>query len=183
MSEITRLLQQMQQGDSDAANAFASLVYSELRRIAAAKMARESPGQTLQATALVHEAWLHLGDGTFANRAHFFTVAAEAMRRILVDRARRKLAQKRGGGAERVDIEPIEIAAPSVDTDEVLAIHEALEELAALHPQKAELVKLRYFVGLSYEEAAAVLGISVTTAKREWAYARGWLHRKIIAGA
>jgi RNA polymerase sigma factor (TIGR02999 family) len=182
MSEVTRLLHRLQKGDSMAAGELAPLVYSELRRLAVAKMARERGGQTLQPTSLVHEAWLRLGDGVFANRAHFFGAAAEAMRRILVDRARRKLREKRGGNVEHVDIDDVEIAAPVGNEEETLAVNEALEQLAAHDPMKAELVKLRYFVGFSFEETAEVLGVSVTTAKREWAYARAWLHRKIMAG-
>jgi RNA polymerase sigma factor (TIGR02999 family) len=156
------------------------LVYSELRRLAAAKMSREAPGQTLQPTALVHEAWLRLGgDGQrWENRAHFFGAAAEAMRRILIDRARRKLAARHGAGAEHLDADEIEIAAPGKD-DELLAVHEALDQLAAHDARKAEVVKLRYFAGLSIDEAADVLGISAPTAKRDWTYARAWLFREI----
>jgi RNA polymerase sigma factor (TIGR02999 family) len=154
-------------------------VYAELRQMASAKMARERSGQTLQATALVHEAWLRLSDGVFQSRAHFFGAAAEAMRRILVDRARRKKASKNGGGAEHVDIEEVEIAAPLGNGDEMLAVHEALDRLAAYDSRKAELVKLRYFTGLSFEEVAEVLGISVRTAARDWDFARAWLHREI----
>ena len=137
----------------------------------------------MQATALVHEAWMRLGDGVFANRAHFFGAAASAMRQILADRARRKLAAKRGGNVVHVDIDDIEFAAPVGNEEEVLAVHEALDQLAAVHPQKAELVKLRYFVGLTFEEVADLLGISATSAKREWEYARSWLHRKITANS
>jgi RNA polymerase sigma factor (TIGR02999 family) len=183
VKDITLLLQRMQHGDAIAADELAPLVYTELRRLAAAKMAREKPGQTLQATALVHEAWLHVGEGAFDNRAHFFSAAAEAMRRILVDRARSKLSEKRGGQVEHIDLDEVEIVAPAVQAEEALAVNDALDELAALHPQMAELVKLRYFVGLSFEEAAGLLGTSVTSAKRDWAYARGWLHRKIVAAA
>lgn len=183
MNDVTRLLQAVNRGDSGAAEHLAPLVYSELRRLAAAKMAREQSGHTLQATALVHEAWMRLGQGVLANRAHFFAAAAEAMRRILVDRARRKSREKRGGGdVEHVDIDEVEIAAPAGNEEETLAVNEALDQLAAAHPQKAELVKLRYFAGLSFEEVAEIMGMSLTTAKREWAYARGWLHRKIVAG-
>jgi RNA polymerase sigma factor (TIGR02999 family) len=142
-------------------------------------MAREQPGHTLQPTALVHEAWLRLGDGVFANRAHFFAAASEAMRRILVERARRKHREKRGGGAEHVDVDDLEIAAPPGNEEESLAVDEALDRLAAHDARKAEVVKLRYFVGFSFEETAEVLGISVPTAKREWAYARAWLHQEI----
>jgi RNA polymerase sigma factor (TIGR02999 family) len=160
-------------------NNLVPLLYTELRRLAAGKMVREQPGQTLQATALVHEAWLRLGDAEFANKSHFFAAASEAMRRILVERARRKLREKRGGGATHVDLDEVEVAMPVDNEEETLAINEALDELATSHPQKAEIVKLRYFAGLTFEEVAEVLGISLTTAKREWAYARGWLHRRI----
>ena len=162
-----------------AAPELLALVYAELRRLAAAKMAREQPGQTLQASALVHEAWLRLGEGRFANRGHFFSAAAEAMRRILIERARRKQRDKRGAGAEHVDIADLEIMAPLGNEEEALAVNEALDRLAAQDLRKAEIVKLRYFIGLSFEEAAEVLGISVPTAKREWAYARAWLRREI----
>jgi RNA polymerase sigma factor (TIGR02999 family) len=178
-SEVTRLLNAAGNGDEQAGTKLLPLVYSELRRLAAAKMAREQPGLTLQPTALVHEAWLRLGDGAFENRAHFFGAAAEAMRRILVERARRKRREKRGGGAEHLDVDEIEIAAPSANDDELLAVHEALDRLAVHDPRKAELVKLRYFAGLSFEETADVLGISVPTANRDWAYARAWLHQEI----
>jgi len=156
-------------------------VYEELRRLAACKMAQEPPGQTLQATALVHEAWLRLAaqdNQTYANRTHFFAVAAEAMRRILIDRARRRRAVRRGGQAQRVDADSLEIAAPAPD-DELLALDEALERLAEHQPQKAELVKLRHFVGLTLAEAAEILGISEPTAKRYWAYTRAWLFREL----
>lgn len=154
-------------------------VYDELRRLAAARIAVERPGQTLQATALVHEAYLRLGpEQSFENRAHFYAAAAEAMRRILVDAARKRTAQKRGGDGQRIAVEPELIAAPEADADEdMLAIHEALEQLAAADPLKAELVKLRYFVGLSIDETAAVLGISASTADRHWKFARAWLKR------
>ena len=158
------------------------LLYDELRKLAAAKMAREQPGQTLQPTALVHEAWMRLGDGTFSNRAHFFAAAAEAMRRILIERARRKHREKRGGGAEHVDVDEVEIAVPLGNEEEALAVNEALDRLAAHDARKAEVVKLRYFVGLSFEETAEVLGISLRTATREWAYARDWLHQEISGG-
>ena len=166
-----------------AADQLLVLVYSELRRVAAAKMAHEAPGQTLQPTALVHEAWMRLGGDSqrWENRAHFFGAAAEAMRRILIDRARRQRAVRHGGGGEHVDVEEVEIAAPAKD-DELLAVHEALEKLAAHDARKAELVKLRYFAGLSIDEAAGVLGISAPTAKRDWAYARAWLFAQIRNG-
>jgi RNA polymerase sigma factor (TIGR02999 family) len=162
------------------------LVYDELRRLAAKKMARENPGQTLQATALVHEAWLRLGGGESAdwrNRTHFFAAAAEAMRRILIDNARRKMAARHGGEAERVefDLESLELAA-GMDVDQLLALHEALNALAAHDAVKAELVKLRFFVGLTLPEAAKALDLSEPTAKRYWAYARAWLYREITKG-
>ena len=181
MNDINHLLDTLQEGDPVAADQLLVLVYSELRRLAAAKMSREAPGQTLQPTALVHEAWLRLGgDGQrWENRAHFFGAAAEAMRRILIDRARRKLAARHGGGQERLDVDEFEIAAPTEKDDELLAVHEALDKLAAHDARKAELVKLRYFAGLSIDEAADVLGISAPTAKRDWTYARAWLFREI----
>jgi RNA polymerase sigma factor (TIGR02999 family) len=183
MSDVTRLLDAIQHGDPCASEALLPLVYAELRALARAKMAREQPGHTLQPTALVHEAWLRLGDQRFENRAHFFGAAAEAMRRILIERARRKLAARNGAGAEHVDVDDIEIAAPTTKDDELLAVHEALDRLAAHDARKAELVKLRYFAGLSIDEAADVLGISGPTAKRDWTYARAWLFREIKAGA
>ena len=176
MSDVTRLLDAIQGGDPHAGEELLPLVYAELRRLAQARMAREKPGQTLQPTALVHEAWLRLGeDARFENRAHFFSAAAEAMRRILIDRARYKLAARHGGGQERLNVDDIEIAAPIEKEDELLAIHEALDLLAAEDPGKAELVKLRFFAGLTLEEAGAVLGYSERTAKRHWAYAKAWL--------
>lgn len=157
------------------------LVYGELRRLAAQKMSRELPGQTLQATALVHEAWLRLGgenQPAWKNRAHFFAAAAEAMRRILVDNARRKNAVRHGARAEYVSLDALELAA-GMEDDLLLALHEALDRLAGHDAAKAELVKLRFFVGLTIEEAAAVLDISEPTAKRYWAYARAWLYREM----
>ena len=157
------------------------LVYEELRKLATAKMANESPNQTLQPTALVHEAWLRLTGNEnvkWDGRADFFGAAAEAMRRILIDTARRKRAQRHGGGQQRVDIADVDIAVPGKD-DELLAMDEALEKFAAVDKQKAELVKLRYFAGLSVEESAKILGISNPTAKRWWAYARAWLFDQI----
>jgi RNA polymerase sigma factor (TIGR02999 family) len=183
MSDITTVLHELSQGRAGAADELLSLVYVELRQLAAAKMVREAPGNTLQATALVHEAWLRLGDGVFANRAHFFGAASEAMRRILVERARWKLRQKRGGGAERLDVNDIEIAAPLGNEMETLAVHEALDQLAAIDPRKAEIVKLRYFVGFSFDETAKLLDISVPTAKSDWAYARAWLHQRVSTDA
>ena len=184
MSDVTQILNAIEQGDPKAADELLPLVYQELRKLAAQKMAREQPGHTLQATALVHEAWLRLGADAqpgWQNRAHFFAAASEAMRRILVERARRKHREKRGGGAEHVDLAELEIAAPLGNEEESLAVHEALDRLAAHDSRKAEVVKLRYFVGFSFEETAEVLGISVPTAKREWAYARAWLHQEIAA--
>jgi RNA polymerase sigma factor (TIGR02999 family) len=155
-----------------------SLVYEELRRLAAHKMAHEMPGQTLQPTALVHEAWLRLGaDGQppWRNRAHFFAAAAEAMRQILVERARQRTALKRGGGARCLSLDEVEIPITVADDEMLLAVDEALERFAACDPRKAELVKLRYFTGMSFEEAASVLDIAVPTAKKWWAYGRAWL--------
>ena len=179
-NDLTQLLNRLS-GERDVpADQLLPLVYAELRRVAAQKMARETPGQTLQATALVHEAWLRVGGEhqSWENRAHFFGAAAEAMRRILIDRARSKRAERHGGGMERVDVDDVEIAAPAQE-DELIAVHETIDQLAAHDAQKAELVKLRYFAGLTIEEAAEVLGISAPTAKRYWSYARAWLFRKI----
>ncbi len=181
MSDITRLLESIERGDPKAADELLPLVYGELRKLASSKMANEAAGHTLQPTALVHEAWLRLvgaGNSRFANRAHFFAAAAEAMRRILVDQARRKSALRHGGGQERVDVHQVDLASPETDT-QLLAVHEALDKLATHHPTKAELVKLRYFVGMTIAEAAEVLGISESTAKNYWAWARVWLYREI----
>ena len=182
MSDITRILDQVQHGDPKAAAELLPLVYDELRRVAAARMANGAPGHTLQPTALVHEAWLRLvghdGDAQFQNRTHFFAAAAEAMRHILIDHARRKQALRHGGGQQRVDADDLEIAAPA-DDDELLAVNDALDRLAQADPAKAELVKLRYFVGLTIEEAAAALAISEATAKRRWALAKAWLFNEI----
>jgi RNA polymerase sigma factor (TIGR02999 family) len=181
VNDVTRVLAAVQRGESGATEQLLVLVYDELRRIAAHKMAQESPDHTLQATALVHEAWLRMvGDGTprFEGRAHFFAVAAEAMRRILVDAARKKRSLKRGGAAAHVELEESHLvqAAP---VEELLAVDEALDELAAVHPTAADLVKLRYYVGMRMEEAAAALGLPLRTAGRLWAYARAWLRRKL----
>lgn len=181
MSDLTVLLERIDQGDPQAASQLLPLVYDELRSLAARKMAREAPGQTLQATALVHEAWLRLGGDRqpdWRNRAHFFAAAAEAMRRILIDNARRKQAARHGGLAEHLDLDALELAA-EMDNDQLLELHEALDRLAAHDPRKAELVKLRFFVGLTLDQTAKVLGISEPTAKRHWAYARAWLYREI----
>lgn len=181
MSDVTHLLGAIDRGDRKAAEELLPLVYEELRRLAAAKMALEAPGHTLQPTALVHEAWLRLTGNEnrrWNDRTHFFAVAAEAMRRILVDNARRKRAQRHGGGQLRVKMPEIACAVAAND-DQVLAVNEALEKFTALDKQKAELVKLRYFVGMTIEEAAEVLGISAPTAKRYWAYARAFLYEEI----
>jgi RNA polymerase sigma factor (TIGR02999 family) len=183
MGQHTLLLEQAEQGDPHAAAQLLPLVYDELRRLAAHKMAGENPGQTLQATALVHEAWLRLGGDqqpAWNNRTHFFAAAAEAMRRILIDRARRRKALRHGGDAIKLDLDVIDVAAEA-DDEQLLAMHEALDRLAAHDPGKAELVKLRFFAGLTLAEAAQVFGYSVPTAKRHWAYARAWLFREIKA--
>ena len=181
MSEVTLILHAIEQGDAQAANELLTLVYDELRRVAAHKMANEAPGHTLQPTALVYEAWLHLGgenQPTWKNRAHFFGAAAEAMRRILVDRARTKQALKRGGNLERVDLDAVELASPMPD-DELLALDEALDRLATVDTRAAEMVKLCFFVGLTQEEAAKELGVSLATAERIWGFARSWLLREM----
>jgi RNA polymerase sigma factor (TIGR02999 family) len=178
MSEVRRILSAIEQGDPKAAAQLLPLVYDELRRLAAQRLAQEKPGQTLQPTALVHEAYLRLVDGTqvqvWNSRGHFFAAAAEAMRRILVDTARRKRRPKHGGGRRRLPLEPLDLPADD-RADDLIALNDALDELARREPAKAELVKLRYFAGLSLEEAASCLGISPVTAKRYWAVARAWL--------
>jgi RNA polymerase sigma factor (TIGR02999 family) len=182
MSEVTRILSAIEQGDPSAAAQLLPLVYDELRQLAAQKLAQEKPGQTLQATALVHEAYLRLVDGEQAqpwnNRGHFFAAAAEAMRRILVEQARRRQADKRGGGRPRVDL-PEDLAAPDALSDDLLALDEALDRLERHDPDAARLVKLRYFAGLSHQETAAALGISRGAADRLWALARAWLFRQL----
>jgi len=181
MSELARIIRAIDSGDRKAGDELLPLVYQELRQLAAHKMANEAPGHTLQPTALVHEAWLRLAGNEnqrWENRAHFFGAAAEAMRRILIDNARRKRTIRHGGENERVDLEGVEITA-TADDDELLAVNEALEKFATIDKQKAELVKLRYFVGMTIEQAAEASGISVATAKRHWAYARAWLHQEI----
>ena len=182
MNDVTRILSAIEDGDPQAAEQLLPLVYDELRRLAAARLASEAPGQTLDATALVHEAYLRLvgpaNDHAFANRKHFFVAASEAMRRILVENARRKHRAKRGGKLRRVELEGDALEAPRRD-DRLLALDEALERFAAIEPAKAELLKLHAFGGLSLAAAAEVLGISATTADRWWAYARAWLRRDI----
>ena len=181
MNDATILLTAMEQGDPAAAEKLLELLYDELRRLATSKMARETPGQTLQPTALVHEAWLRLvvsNNPKFENRAHFFSAAAEAMRRILIDRARRKIRMRHGGGLERVDIEEHEIAAPG-DEEQLVAVHEALDLLAKSHPIQAEVVKLRYFAGMTNEETAEALDVSVATVKNYWTFARTWIFNEI----
>ena len=182
MSEVTRILSAIEQGDPHAAEQLLPLVYDELRKLAGQRLAREDPGQTLEATALVHEAYLRLVDVNqtqhWNSRGHFFAAAAEAMRRLLVDRARRKRSLKRGGDRARVSLAEANLAAAE-DSEEVLAVDEALAGLTAADAQAAELVRLRYFAGLSIPEAAEALGISPRSADRLWVYARAWLRRAI----
>jgi RNA polymerase sigma factor (TIGR02999 family) len=186
MTEVTRILSAIEQGDPQAASQLLPLVYDQLRALAAQKLADEHPGQTLQPTALVHEAYLRLV-GTdsppeeWEGRGHFFAAAAEAMRRILIDNARRKGSRKRGGARARVDLDASELCAPELRED-LLALDEALNRLAATEPEAARLVQLRYFAGLTLAEAAQVLGISARTADRLWTYARAWLHRALEGG-
>jgi RNA polymerase sigma factor (TIGR02999 family) len=185
MSDVTRILQSIEDGDPTAAEELLPIVYDELRRLAAAKMAQEKPGQTLQATALVHEAYLRMVDVDQArhwkSRGQFFGAAAEAMRRILVDSARRRGRRKRGGDWQRRGLDAIEPAVDSAPLD-LLALDEALDLLAAVHAQKAELVKLRFFAGLTQAQAADALQISIATADRDWNYARAWLARQLEPG-
>jgi len=178
MSDVTRILSAIEQGDPSAAEQLLPLVYDELRKLAAHKLAQEKPGQTLQATALVHEAYIRLVDVDklqhWDSRGHFFAAAAEAMRRILVDNARRHHTQKRGHGYERIDLP--ELAEPANDEQlDLLALDDALKKLQEQHPQKAQVVKLRFFAGCTLEDTAQLLGISRATAQRHWAYARAWL--------
>jgi RNA polymerase sigma factor (TIGR02999 family) len=183
MTDVTRILSAIESGDPHAAEQLLPLVYDELRKLAAQKMAQEAPGQTLQPTALVHEAYLRLVDRNrvqhWESRGHFFAAAAEAMRRILVDNARRKQSRKRGGDREQQDVDPddLPLAAPR-DPLEVLAIHEALDRLSTKSPRKAELVKLRYFLGCTMAETAQILGIAVATAEEDWTYVKAWLRRQ-----
>jgi RNA polymerase sigma factor (TIGR02999 family) len=181
MPDLTQILQSIDAGDANAAEALLPLVYEELRHLAAHKMAQEQPGQTLQPTALVHEAWLRLVSSqqpTFQNRGHFFAAAAEAMRRILIENARRKHSQKRGSGAEKINLEEVDVAARA-DDETLLLVNDALEKLALEDSRSAELIKLRFFAGLSNQEAAAALGISERSAKRYWTFARAWLYNEI----
>jgi RNA polymerase sigma factor (TIGR02999 family) len=182
MDAITQVLNAIENGDKHAAGQLLPLVYDELRKLAAQKLAQEKPGQTLQATALVHEAYVRLVDVEKAqrwnSRGHFFAAAAEAMRRILVEQARRKKAEKRGGQADRQELQESRIAAPQPDED-LLAVDEALEQLAGADPVAADLVRLRFFAGLTMQEAADILGMSVRSAQDVWAYARSWLHRRL----
>jgi RNA polymerase sigma factor (TIGR02999 family) len=180
-NDVTRILNAIHQGDSKAADELLPMVYNELRKLAGYKMAGETPGHTLQATALVHEAWMRLAgthQQTWQNRAHFFAAAAEAMRRILVEHARRKKSLKRGGESQREEFDEsaIVLTAPP---DELLAVHEALDKLAQEDPPAAELVKLRYFVGMTMEEAATAMDLAPRTAERLWSYARAWLRQEI----
>ena len=186
MSDVTGILSAIELGDPHAAEHLLPLVYDELRKLAAERVAQEKPGQTLQATALVHAAYLRLVDTEKAqhwnSRGHFFAAAAEAMRRILVEHARKRRRLKRGGDRQRLDLDALQLCVPEV-ADELLALDEALAELALKHPDKAELVKLRYFAGLTVAEAARALGISTSTADRHWTYARAWLYRWIVGDA
>ena len=181
MNDATQLLSAVEQGEPQAAEKLLELLYEELRRLATSKMAREAPGQTLQPTALVHEAWLRLvvsKNPRFENRAHFFSAAAEAMRRILIDQARSKLTVRHGGSLERVELEGQDLAGPAAD-EQLLAVHEVLGNLAKDHPVQAEVVKLRYFVGMTNEETAEALGVSVATVKNYWTFARTWIFNEI----
>jgi len=186
MNHVTQILNAVDQGDPKAAEQLLLLVYEELRQLAAQKLAQEKPGQTLQATALVHEVYLRLLDVDqpqgWNSRGHFFAAAAEAMRRILIEKARKKQRLKRGGGLQRVDLDSaaISLAQPP---DDLIALDEALTRLAQKHPEKAALVKLRYFAGLSIDESAQALGISPSTADRHWTYARAWLYRQVAGDA
>jgi RNA polymerase sigma factor (TIGR02999 family) len=181
MSEVTVILEAIQKGDPKAAEDLLPLVYEELRKLAASKLAQQPPHQTLQPTALVHEVYIRLlGDGgrSWEDRRHFFAVAAEAMRHLLVDRARRKAARRHGGGWQRVDLDSVVVASKTTD-DNILLINEALQKLTAHDATTAELVKLRFFGGLTFPQAAEVLGMSERTAKRSWTYARAWLFKEI----
>ncbi len=186
MNEVTRIINAIQQGDGQAAEELLPLIYEELRLLAAQKMSQEKPGQTLQATALVHEAYIRLvegGDQDWNSRGHFFKAAAEAMRRILVDNARRKRSLKAGGDLQRIGLDGVDLAAltlsDEIPSEDLVALDEALERLSRTDPRNAELVKLRYFAGLSLDQVAKIQGVSRRTATRWWTYARAWLHREI----
>ena len=184
MSDVTVKLEAVERGDPIAAKELFALLYAELRRNAAAKMARELPGQTLQPTALVHEAWIRLvGDQnpTFNSRAHFFHAASEAMRRILIDRARRKRTERHGGRYRRLDLDGFDAAAPEAD-EQLLAVHEVLDKLASEYPVQAQLVKLKYFAGMTNGEVAEIMGISLSTVRNYWIFARAWLLNEIRNG-
>ncbi len=180
MADVTRLLQAIEEGDGSAAEELLPLVYEDLRRLAALRMAAESPGHTLQPTALVHEAWLRIAgeDHSWQNRRHFFAAAAEAMRRILIERARRRLRVRHGGGLERFDVDAIQVPDPVRD-DQLLAVDEALAALERDDPRRAQVVKLRYFVGLTNPEVAEAMGLSLATVERDWAFAKAWLFSRI----
>lgn len=179
MSDVTRILGEIESGDPKAAEQLLPLVYSELRKLAAAKLAHEKPGQTLQATALVHEAFMRLVDQTtpqrWDNSRHFFSAAAESMRRILVERARQRASLKRGGERERIEFDAVEPAVMPLSCDDILGLDDAFQKLEREHPRKSELVKLRFFAGLTVAQAAKTLGISTSTAENDWTYARSWL--------
>jgi len=180
-ADVTQLLNAIEEGDPRAAEKLLPLVYEELRRLAAARMAQQPDGQTLQATALVHEAWLRLADGPhhqYASRRHFFSAAAQAMRHLLIERARRKLRERHGGALQRMDVDEVEMAAPA-DDERLIQINTALEELALLAPDKAEVVKLRFFVGLDEKEIAELLNLSPRTVERYWSYSKAWLFERI----
>lgn len=183
MTDVTNILSQIEQGDQNAAERLLPLVYGELRKLAAAKLSNEKPGQTLQATALVHDAYIRLVDVDKAqhwnSRGHFFGAAAEAMRRILVEKARRERRIKRGGDLQRVELDSVQLSIDAPGTD-ILALNEALTELGERKPEIMELVKLRYFAGLTVDEAANALGIASSTADRHWTYARAWLFRRLV---
>lgn len=181
MNDATAILKAVERGDAMSADQLLCLVYQELRRLAAFKMSRQAPGQTLQPTALVHEAWLKLmgtQNPSFKNRAHFFSAAAEAMRHILIDRARRKHTRRHGGGLERVPSEDFDLVAPGPD-EQMLAVNEALDKFALRYPAQAEVVKLRYFAGMTNEETAQLLGISISSVKNYWDFSRAWLFKEI----
>jgi|SRR5262245_23836216 len=186
MPNVTKILNAIEEGDSSAAEKLLPMVYDELRKLAAQKLSQEKPGQTLQPTALVHEAYLRLVGGeqtsSWNSRGHFFAAAAESMRRILVEQARKRARLKRGGDRQRLDLDALQLSVPEA-ADELLALDEALTEFAHKHPDKAALVKLRYFAGLTVDEAARSLGISTSTADRHWTFARAWLYRRIVGDA